>query len=42
MAKQKMDPAAFLEADLDQTFYPQKDYHEVFVGDIVTILKRDE
>lgn len=41
MAKQKMDPSAFLEADLDKTFYPEKDYHEMFAGDIVTILKRD-
>ena len=25
----------------DEMFYKEKDYHEVFVGDIVTILKRD-
>lgn len=42
IAKQAMDPATFLEDDIDKTIYPNKDYHETFVGDIVTILKRDQ
>ena len=41
MSKQKMDPKSFIDDTIDETFYKEKDYHEVFVGDIVTILKRD-
>ena len=41
MSKQKMEPSSFIDSTIDETFYKEKDYHEVFVGDIVTILKQD-
>jgi flavin reductase (DIM6/NTAB) family NADH-FMN oxidoreductase RutF len=34
------DPAAFLDAAIDPDCYPQKDYHRMFIGEIVTLLNR--
>lgn len=39
IAKQAIDPHSFIDINIDQTFYPQQDYHRVFAGDIITILK---
>ncbi len=38
--KQKLDPAGFFAAAMDQEFYPDKDYHEMFVGEIVAVLQK--
>ncbi len=37
--KQKLDPAGFIDPALDE-FYLEKDYHEIFVGEIVEVLQK--
>lgn len=37
---QRFDPACFIDKGLDGQNYPQKDYHEMYVGEIETILKK--
>lgn len=39
--KQRLNPDCFLSKSIEAEFYPQKDHHYVFVGEIVTTLKRD-
>ena len=36
--KQPIDPAGFIDATVDATCYPEKDYHEMFVGSIEKVL----
>ena len=37
---QDMDPDHFLDPEIDSRFYAQKDYHRVYVGEIVEAYKR--
>ncbi len=39
--RQQIDPACFLSLAEDKEWYPEKDYHYVFTGEIVKVLKRD-
>ena len=32
---QDMDPTHFLDGELDGKWYPEKDYHRIFIGEIV-------
>lgn len=38
---QKLEPSAFADSSLDGKNYPQKDYHKLFVGEIVKVLEKD-
>ena len=38
LSMQQMDPACFIDPTIDEKQYPQKDYHQVFVGEIEKIL----
>ena len=38
LSMQQMDPASFLDPSIDEAYYPQKDYHQAFVGEIETVL----
>lgn len=40
--KQKIDPKGFFDKTLEEQNYPNKDYHEHFIGEIVKVLKADE
>jgi flavin reductase (DIM6/NTAB) family NADH-FMN oxidoreductase RutF len=33
--RQRIDPANFLDASIDQQCYPQKDYHDMYIAEIV-------
>lgn len=35
---QDMEPACFVDKTLDETFYPDRDYHRAYVGEIEKIL----
>ena len=37
---QDMDPAHFLDGEIDGKWYPQKDYDRIFIGEIETVLKK--
>jgi flavin reductase (DIM6/NTAB) family NADH-FMN oxidoreductase RutF len=37
---QDLDPAHFLDPTIDSTHYPHKDYHRMYVGEIVECLSR--
>ena len=37
---QDMDPTHFLDGEIDGKWYPQKDYHRIFIGEIETVLKK--
>lgn len=37
---QAMDPAGILDRADDEKHYPQKDYHHIYVGEIVEVLKK--
>ena len=38
---QDMDPTHFLDGELDGKWYPEKDYHRIFIGEIVEVLKKN-
>lgn len=38
--KQTLNPAGFIDPALDEKWYPEKDYHELFVGEIVEVLQQ--
>ncbi|WP_026890417.1 flavin reductase family protein [Lacrimispora aerotolerans] len=40
--KQGIDPEGFVDKSLDGKNYPDKDYHQCFIGEIVKILKDDD
>jgi len=40
MHEQTIDPACFVDPTIDSQCYPQKDYHKLFVGDIVKVLEK--
>ena len=37
---QDMDPTHFLDGEIDGKWYPEKDYHRIFIGEIETVLKK--
>ena len=37
---QDMDPTHFLDGEIDRRWYPEKDYHRIYIGEIVEALKR--
>jgi len=37
--KQQFAPECFIEAELDKRWYPEKDYHECFIGEVVKVLQ---
>lgn len=39
--RQPMDPAGLLDPDIDGTWYPDHDYHILFVGEIVKALQNE-
>jgi flavin reductase (DIM6/NTAB) family NADH-FMN oxidoreductase RutF len=38
---QDIDPANFLDPSMDKAFYPNKDYHRMYVGEIKTCLVKE-
>ncbi|HHV31225.1 flavin reductase family protein [Caproiciproducens sp. LBM24188] len=38
---QQIDPAGFIDPTIDAKNYPAKDYHKVFIGEIVKVLEKD-
>ena len=36
---QDIDPAHFLDPDLDGRWYPEKDYHRMYIGEIVEVYR---
>lgn len=41
MAYQDIKPAGFLDADIDDKWYPNKDYHRMYVCEIEKVLQKD-
>ena len=37
---QQLDPSTFIDASLDSTIYPGKDYHFYYTGEIVKVLQK--
>ena len=37
---QDMDPTHFLDREIDGKWYPEKDYHRIFIGEILEVLKK--
>ena len=37
---QDMDPTHFLDGEIDGKWYPEKDYHRIFIGEILEVLKK--
>lgn len=37
---QDMDPAHFLDGEIDGKWYPEKDYHRIFIGEILEVLRK--
>jgi hypothetical protein len=40
MHGQDIDPACFVDKSIDAGCYPKKDYHKMFIGDIVKVLEK--
>lgn len=40
MAAQRLDPACFLDPVIDAKFYPEKDYHTLYIAEVTKILMR--
>lgn len=40
MHGQLIDPACFIDPAIDPECYPKKDYHKMFIGDIVKVLEK--
>ena len=38
---QQLDPLKFVESDLDHTFYPTKDYHYYYTGEVLSVLQKN-
>ena len=38
---QDIDPTHFLDGELDGKWYPERDYHRIFIGEIVEVLKKN-
>lgn len=39
--RQQMTPEAMLDSDIIAKFYPQNDFHEMYVGEVTKILKKE-
>lgn len=39
--KQRIDPSGFIDETIKSRSYPEQDYHQCFVGEIVRVLKAD-
>ena len=37
---QDMDPSHFLDGEIDSKWYPEKDYHRIFIGEILEVLRK--
>lgn len=37
---QDMDPTHFLDGEIDSKWYPGKDYHRIFIGETVEVLRK--
>lgn len=37
---QDMDPTHFLDDEIDNKWYPEKDYHRIFIGEILEVLRK--
>ena len=37
---QDMDPTHFLDGEIDSKWYPEKDYHRIFIGEILGVLRK--
>lgn len=37
---QDMDPTHFLDGEIDGKWYPEKDYHRIFIGEILEVLRK--
>lgn len=37
---QDMDPTHFLDGEIDGRWYPEKDYHRIFIGEILEALRK--
>ncbi len=37
---QDMDPTHFLDGEIDSKWYPEKDYHRIFIGEILEVLRK--
>ena len=37
---QDMDPTHFLDREIDSKWYPEKDYHRIFIGEILEVLRK--
>ncbi|MBW7572707.1 flavin reductase family protein [Caproiciproducens faecalis] len=37
---QTIDPSCFIDSSIDTKNYPQKDYHKLFIGEIVKVLEK--
>ena len=37
---QDMDPTHFLDGEIDGKWYPEQDYHRIFIGEIVEVLRK--
>nr|WP_317412299.1 flavin reductase [uncultured Solibaculum sp.] len=37
-----MDPSCLLDQEVDEKWYPGKDYHRMFVGEVVKVLRKEQ
>ncbi len=37
---QKYDPACFIEMGIDEKWYPEKDYHTLYISEVIKVLKK--
>jgi len=40
MHEQSIDPSCIIDQSVETDWYPQKDYHKLFIGDIVKVLEK--
>ncbi|UWD47010.1 flavin reductase family protein [Clostridioides difficile] len=39
---QKIDPQCFIDEEIDERWYPQKDYHTLYVAEITNVLVKED
>lgn len=39
--QQSLNPASFVDTSLDGTNYPKKDYHDMYIGEIIKVLVKE-
>ena len=42
MAKGKFEPEQFIDKTVDERWYPQKDYHNIYYGAIEKVLVKEQ